>query len=307
MSSSILTAETQIYRRLGPKPASAARAPFAIAAVVPTGVPTGAATAARAVAQLRHDLHLFMRQESESGAHDASPRRLAVLLDMYEVLHSLTEGPARWESRAAATLARALQSYTEELQAEPEAASTSAMRTLAQGIDLLANLLERHTPGLEETGPAPFVLVVDDEPLSRRLANLGMERAGLAHISLDSSTEAAELLQRQRFDLVILDIHMPDLDGCELCRRLRKMAFHATTPVVFVTGQNDLKARAQAFLSGGTDFIGKPFHGGELAVKALGHILRARSPRPLGDTAIFTLAGVTSGAGAVASSNSARL
>jgi DNA-binding response OmpR family regulator len=47
-----------------------------------------------------------------------------------------------------------------------------------------------------------------------------------------------------------------------------------------------------ASISGGTDFIGKPFHGGELAVKALCHILRARSPRPLGDTPIFTLGGM---------------
>ncbi|MBI5802638.1 MAG: response regulator [Verrucomicrobia bacterium] len=300
MSSSNLAGETQIFRRLGPKPASAARSPFALA-------PTGAGTGARAVAQLRHDLHLFMRQESVAQPHETDARRLAVLLDMYEVLHSLTEGPARWESRAAATLARALESYTEELQAEPDQASASAMRTLAQGIDLLANLLERHTPGLEEVGAAPFVLVVDDEPLSRRLAKLGLERAGLAHISLDSSTEAAELLQRQRFDLVLLDMHMPDLDGCELCRRMRKMAFHAATPAVFVTGQNDLKARAQASLSGGTDFIGKPFHCGELAVKALGHILRARSPRPLGDTAIFTLAGVTGSPAGTNASTSPRL
>lgn len=285
MSSSQLVAEPQILRRMGPKPASAARPGFSSAS-------TGSDTAARAVAQLRHDLHLFMRQESVLDSGDSGGRRLAVLLDMYQVLHSLTEGPALWECRAAATLARALESYTQELQAEPESASASATRTLAQGIDLLANLLERQTPGLNETGSAPFVLIVDDEPLSRRLATLGMERAGLAHVSLESATEAIELLHRQRFDLVLLDMHMPDLDGCELCRRMRKMAFHANTPVVFVTGQNDLKARAQASLSGGTDFIGKPFHGGELAVKALGHILRARSPRPLGDTAIFTLAGV---------------
>ncbi|MEN9575723.1 MAG: hypothetical protein RL514_3578 [Verrucomicrobiota bacterium] len=287
MSSSSFASETQIIRRMGPKPASAARAPFATPSVAPTTVDTGA----HAVAQLRQDLHLFMRQESVLESREFAVRRLAVLLDMYRVLHTLSEGPARWESRAAARLARTMESYTEELQAAAEDISTSAMRTVAQGIDLLAHLLERHTPGLDETGPAPFVLVVDDEPLSRRLANLGLERAGLAHLSLDTATEAVGLLQRQRFDLIVLDMHMPDLDGCALCRQLRKMPLHATTPVVFVTGQNDLDARAKASLSGGTDFIGKPFHGGELAVKALGHILRARSPRALGDTAIFTLAG----------------
>lgn len=286
MSSSSFPSETQLIRRIGPKPASAARAPFPAAPGAPVTLDTGA----HAVAQLRQDLHRFMRQESVLESREFAVHRLAVLLDMYRVLHTLSEGPARWEARAAARLARTMESYTEELQAAPEDISSSAMRTVAQGIDLLAHLLERHTPGLDETGSTPFVLVVDDEPLSRRLANLGLERAGLAHISLDASTEAVELLQRQRFDLVLLDMHMPDLDGCALCRQMRKMPLHATTPVVFVTGQNDLDARAKASLSGGTDFIGKPFHGGELAVKALGHILRSRSPRPLGDTAIFTLA-----------------
>lgn len=289
MSSSSFSGETQIIRRIGPKPASAARAPLSTLSVAPTTADTGA----HAVAQLRQNLHRFMRQEAVLESREFAVRRLAVLLDMYRVLHTLSEGPARWESRAAARLARTMESYTEELQAAPEDISSSAMRTVAQGIDLLAHLFERHTPGLDETGSAPFVLVVDDEPLSRRLANLGMERAGLTHLSLDTSTEAVELLQRQRFDLILLDMHIPDLDGCELCRRLRKMPLHAVTPVVFLTGQNDLEARAKASLSGGTDFIGKPFHGGELAVKALGHILRSRSPRPLGDTAIFTLAGVS--------------
>lgn len=234
-----------------------------------------------------------MRRGPAVETPEAAAHRLPVLLDMYRVLHLLTEGPARWESRAATRLAGVMEGYVAELQADPSAVTASSMRTFAQGVDLIAHLLEQHTPALDEMRSAPMALVVDDEPLSRRLANHGLKMAGITHVSLDASTEADDLLQRQRFDLVVMDIHMPELDGFELCRKMRLMPFHATTPVIFVTGQNDLKARAQASLSGGTDFISKPFHCGELAVKAMGHILRARSPRPLGDTAIFTLASLT--------------
>ena len=271
-----------MIRRLGPKPATAARSTFE-----PLALPPRPGT--KAVAQLRRDLHLFMRGDEGIESQAALARRVEVLVDMYQVLHSLNEDLALVGGRSAARLVATLEAFTKELQAEPGDASSSAVRTFAQGIDLLAHLLEREPVGLEEGGPAPFVLVVDDEPLSRRLANLSLERAGLARISLDSSSEAIEILQRQNFDLILLDMHLPEMDGCELCCRLRKMPGHANTPVVFVTGRHDLKARAMASISGGTDFIGKPFHGGELAVKALCHILRARSPRPLGDTAIFTL------------------
>lgn len=236
-----------------------------------------------------------MRRGPAVETAQAAAERLPVLLDMYRVLHLLTEGPARWESRAATRLASVMEAYVAELQADPRTVTVSSLRTFAQGVDLIAHMLEQHTPALDETNSAPLALVVDDEPLSRRLANHGLKMAGLTHVSLDASTEAHDLLQRQRFDLVVMDINMPELDGFELCRKMRLMPFHATTPVVFVTGQNDLRARAQASLSGGTDFISKPFHCGELAVKALGHLLRARSPRPLGDTAIFTLTHLATG------------
>lgn len=284
MSLTTVPSETQIFRRLGPKPPSAARGPQPA-----TGVHLD--HSGRAIAQLRRDLHALMRGEGSAESPDVLANHIAVLVDMYQVLHNLHTDFALLDGRPAGRLITAMEEFAGELRSGTGSVSASAVRTLAQGVDLLAHVLEGQAQGIMEHGAAPFVLVVDDEPLSRRLANLCLQRVGLAHISLDSTQEAAEILQRQHFDLILLDMHMPDVDGCELCRRLRKMPLHAATPVVFVTGCNDLKARAQASLSGGTDFIGKPFHSGELGVKALSHILRARSARTLGDTAIFSLAG----------------
>jgi len=69
---------------------------------------------------------------------------------------------------------------------------------------------------------------------------------------------------------------MPGMNGFELCSKLRGLPQHKKTPVVFVTGLNDLESRANSMVSGGNDFIAKPFLFIELAVKALVYIHRAR-------------------------------
>jgi len=75
-------------------------------------------------------------------------------------------------------------------------------------------------------------------------------------------------------------VDMPGMNGYELCTKLRALARHQTTPVVFVTGLNDFEARASSLMSGGNDFIAKPFHFMELAVKAIIHILRGKIGAP---------------------------
>jgi len=69
---------------------------------------------------------------------------------------------------------------------------------------------------------------------------------------------------------------MPNMSGFELCTKIRTLPQYAKTPVVFVTGLNDLESRANSTMSGGNDFIAKPFLFIELTVKALMHVLRSR-------------------------------
>jgi DNA-binding response OmpR family regulator len=75
---------------------------------------------------------------------------------------------------------------------------------------------------------------------------------------------------------VFLDVDMPGMNGFELCTKLRALPFHKKTPIVFVTSLNDFESRANSTMSGGNDFIGKPFLFIELAVKALIHVQRGR-------------------------------
>ena len=69
---------------------------------------------------------------------------------------------------------------------------------------------------------------------------------------------------------------MPGIDGFELCTKIRELPAHKNTPVIFVTNLTDFKSRARSSLSGGNDFIAKPFMFIELSCKALTYLMRAR-------------------------------
>ena len=70
------------------------------------------------------------------------------------------------------------------------------------------------------------------------------------------------------------------MNGFELCTKLRTLPGYKRTPVIFVTSLNDFDSRANSTMSGGNDFIGKPFLFIELAVKALVHVLRGKLSPP---------------------------
>jgi CheY-like chemotaxis protein len=124
--------------------------------------------------------------------------------------------------------------------------------------------------------PSVDILVVDDEAISRRALAHALERAKLKCLTVEDPRAALDLLSQNKFDLIFLDVDMPGMNGFELCTKLRTMPAHKKTPVVFVTGFTDFENRANSTMSGGNDFIAKPFLFIELAVKALLYILRGR-------------------------------
>jgi DNA-binding response OmpR family regulator len=87
---------------------------------------------------------------------------------------------------------------------------------------------------------------------------------------------ALSVLGDNRFDLIFLDVNLPQGSGFDLCTQVRQLEDHRRTPVVFLTGMNNFKSRAQGSLSGGNDFIGKPFNLLELGVKALMWIFKGQ-------------------------------
>ncbi len=102
------------------------------------------------------------------------------------------------------------------------------------------------------------MMVVDDEvPVLQVLRDL-LEPLGNEVTAISNSIEAAERLEAQRFDCILLDVNMPSLDGYELTRRARASGVNNRTPIVMLTGMTDVETMKRAFKAGATGFLGKP-------------------------------------------------
>jgi CheY-like chemotaxis protein len=170
--------------------------------------------------------------------------------------------------REIAQLADALGSLFIRVAERPASFTPSVNRTIGQAIDLLGATFSGATPR-GSMPVSPQILVVDDEIISREAICSAIERADLCPVSVDDSIVAQGMLEKTHFDLIFLDVEMPGHSGLELCSHIRKMATNRATPVVFVTAHSDFESRARSVLSGGNDFIAKPFLPIELAVKTL--------------------------------------
>jgi len=175
-----------------------------------------------------------------------------------------------------AQLGDALGALFIRLSEKPGSLTPSVNRTIGQAVDLLGATFDDATTNKADVPDSPQILVVDDEIISREAICSAIERADLRPVSVDDPIVAQGILEKTNFDLIFLDVEMPGQSGLELCSQIRKMATNRATPVVFVTAHCDFGSRAQSVLSGGNDFIAKPFLSVELAVKALVWLFKGR-------------------------------
>ncbi|MGA8046269.1 MAG: response regulator [Dermatophilaceae bacterium] len=110
------------------------------------------------------------------------------------------------------------------------------------------------------------VLAVDDQPANLRLLEAVLTPRGYEVVCAGSGTEALTILEEGDIDLVLLDVVMPDLDGYEVCRRIRAQASTAYLPVVMVTASS-AEQRLAALQAGADDFVMKPFDTSELLAR----------------------------------------
>jgi CheY-like chemotaxis protein len=221
------------------------------------------------IAEMRALLQSFIKTEGESA-------RLPKLYTLYRKVHSLTSNSGVAAVTRVAQMSSALEALLKELYEKPKNLNASTMRTLAHTIDFLAVLLKRSGTHETENFPPPNIMVVDDEAISRRAVIYALEKAHLKCVSVEDPNVALKMLSENHYNLIILDVDMPGMNGFELCTKLRVLPAHAKTPVVFVTGLTDFESRARSTLSGGNDLIAKPFLFMELAVKALSYVLKGQ-------------------------------
>jgi two-component system, OmpR family, response regulator len=112
------------------------------------------------------------------------------------------------------------------------------------------------------------LLMVDDDPNIRELVRLFLEKEGFEVYEASDGLEALTLLEKLKMDMVILDVMMPNMDGWELCRELRK---HYDLPLLMLTAKAETAQKVKGFELGTDDYLVKPFEPLELIarVKAL--------------------------------------
>lgn len=108
----------------------------------------------------------------------------------------------------------------------------------------------------------PILIVDDEEPIARLIART-LTNAGFSCQAVTSSSQAADLLEHNRYDLLLLDVMMPGIDGYDLLR----YALPTGTPCIFLTAKGTLTDRVQGLHMGADDYIVKPFEPAELVAR----------------------------------------
>ena len=222
--------------------------------------------------KIRSDLHSLARGLIQEGNEVESDMWLN---NFYRRVHFLTMAAGMADAHDIALLSSAFEALLFELMGRPVLITPSVRRTLAFTTDFLGLLLERASRNQVKTPIAPKALVVDDDPLSNRLVTSALRRAQLEPRCTEDPLVAMQWVYDSRFDLVLLDIEMPGMNGLEFCRKLRSMPGYQRTPVIFVTSHGDFEHRAQSILSGGNDLIAKPVLPIELTVKTVTQLLKS--------------------------------
>ncbi|NTU83011.1 MAG: response regulator [Chloroflexales bacterium] len=118
---------------------------------------------------------------------------------------------------------------------------------------------------------AQRILIVDDSPINLKAVTLALTGVGYEVVAARDGREGLERAETTQPDMVILDVQMPELDGYEVCRRLRRSERFSTRPIMMLTANNSLHEKVQGLEAGADDYMGKPFEAEELQarVKAL--------------------------------------
>jgi two-component system OmpR family response regulator len=119
------------------------------------------------------------------------------------------------------------------------------------------------------------ILVVDDDRHIREVMRFALEKAGYRVTEAHDGSLAFELISKQEFDLVVLDIVMPEDDGLTLCRKIR--AAHGRLPIIFVSSRDEELDRVLGLELGADDYLTKPFSPRELSAR-VGAVLRRTRP-----------------------------
>lgn len=118
------------------------------------------------------------------------------------------------------------------------------------------------------------ILIIDDEETTVQLLGILLEHKGFDVVRAYRAEDGLRMAYRTHPDLVLLDIMMPDMDGWEVCRRLRDLS---DVPIVFLTAKSEIKDVVRGLEMGADDYIVKPYDNDELVARVRAHLRRVPS------------------------------
>ena len=118
------------------------------------------------------------------------------------------------------------------------------------------------------------VLLVEDDPTTSRSIELMLTHANLNVYATDLGEEGVDLAKLYDYDLILLDLDLPDMDGHEVLRQLRLA--RVETPILILTGSDDTESKIKGFGFGADDYLTKPFHREELVARIHAIIRRSK-------------------------------
>ncbi len=145
------------------------------------------------------------------------------------------------------------------------------------------NTLEHQPPIADETtadSERPHILIVDDRPDTLEVLTELLESRYIISTILDGE-HAVSIAETVRFDLILLDVELPDLNGYDVCQKIKSSALNKNTPVMFVSGCADTEHEIKGLVYGAVDYITKPFSVTSLIYKIENHVRIAGYQRQL--------------------------
>jgi CheY-like chemotaxis protein len=175
-----------------------------------------------------------------------------------------------------AQLSSVLEALLMELQEKASNINESTLQTTSATIALLIDCLARADQADEQCLSPTTILVVDDDAVSNRALFLALSRYRLNATFVLDPFVALQRLRQNSYDIVLLDINLPGMDGINMCEQMRDLPRHQHTPVIFITSYLEFEPRARSILRGGDDLITKPILPIELTVKVIANSLKRR-------------------------------
>lgn len=118
------------------------------------------------------------------------------------------------------------------------------------------------------------LLLAEDDPINQEIAAMLLTDIGLRFDIANDGVQAVELARQHQYDLILMDMQMPNMDGLQAARAIHQTESHATTPIIAMTANAFVEDRERCLAAGMTDFIAKPFYPEEFFATLLGRLAK---------------------------------